>query len=356
MLYKWLFTFSDQFQIFNLFQYITFRSFLAFFTSFFVCLLLGHFFIKKLTDFGEKINTDSPNSHQKKRGTPTMGGGFMLLSLFTVCLLWIDLSQSLVLASLFTIYSFAFVGLWDDLLKFKHSNFKGIKVRWRLLIEFTLSSLVLSYLNYKGYISTELYVPFFKNVSFDLGGSYILFGAFVITGCANAVNLTDGLDGLAIFPVMICSLTLFILSYLAGHSKIANYLNIPFILGAGELSPLLAGVIACCLGFLWFNSYPAQVFMGDVGSLGLGSFLGITAVLTKNEFLLILFGGIFVVEALSVIFQVFSYKLLGKRIFKMAPLHHHFELKGLEESKIIVRFWIVSILLAVLSLAALKIR
>jgi len=177
-----------------------------------------------------------------------------------------------------------------------------------------------------------------------------------ITGCANAVNLTDGLDGLAIFPVMISSATLFILSYATGHSEIANYLNIPFVSGAGELSPLLAGVIACCLGFLWFNSYPAQVFMGDLGSLGLGSFLGVTAVLTKNEFLLVIFGGVFVAEALSVIFQVLSYRLTGKRIFKMAPLHHHFELKGVEESKIIVRFWIISILLAVLSLAALKIR
>ena len=356
MIYKWLFEFSDKFQFFNLFQYITFRSFLAFFTSFFTCLWLGHFFIKKLNRFGEKINTDGPNSHQKKTGTPTMGGGFMLLSLITVCLFWIDLSQTLVLSSLFIIYSFALIGLWDDLLKFRKSNFKGIKVRWRLLIELGLSSLTLFYLTSQGYLSTELYFPFFKDFSLNLGWSYILFGAFVITGCANAVNLTDGLDGLAIFPVMICACTLFILSYVTGHSEIANYLNIPFIAGAGELSPLLAGVIACCLGFLWFNAYPAQVFMGDVGSLGLGSFLGITAVLTKNEFLLVIFGGVFVAETLSVIFQVLSYKLIGKRIFKMAPLHHHFELKGVEESKIIVRFWIISILLAILSLAALKIR
>ena len=356
MIYKWLFDLSDQFQLFNLFQYITFRSFLAFFTCFFICLLVGHFFIKKLNRLGEKINTDSPFSHQKKTGTPTMGGGFMLVSLLFICFLWIDLSQILVLSSLFIIYSFACVGLWDDILKFKKSNFKGIKVRWRLLIEFSLSCLLLAYLNYKGHISTELYFPFFKNVSLNLGWMYILFGAFVITGCANAVNLTDGLDGLAIFPVMICSATLFILSYTAGHFEMAGYLHVPFISGAGELSPLLAGVIGCCLGFLWFNSYPAEVFMGDIGSLGLGSFLGVTAVLTKNEILLVIFGGVFVAEALSVIFQVLSYKLIGKRIFRMAPLHHHFELKGLEESKIIIRFWIISILLAVLSLAALKIR
>ena len=189
-----------------------------------------------------------------------------------------------------------------------------------------------------------------------MGWTYFLFGSFVITGCANAVNLTDGLDGLAIFPVMICASTLSILTYLAGHYELASYLNIPFVMGAGELSPLAASIVACCLGFLWYNSYPAQVFMGDVGALGLGSFLGVTAVFTKNEILLSIFGGVFVVETLSVIFQVFSYKLTGKRIFKMAPLHHHFELKGLEESKIIIRFWIVSILLAVFSLAALKIR
>ena len=356
MIYKFLFEFSDQHQFFNLFQYITFRSFLAFFTSFFTCLLLGHFFIKKLNRFGEKINTDSPNSHQKKTGTPTMGGGFMLLSLITACLFWIDLSETLVLSSLFIIYSFALIGLWDDILKFRKSNFKGIKIRWRLFLELSLSSLTLYYLTSQGYLSTDLRFPFFKDFSLDLDWAYILFGAFVITGCANAVNLTDGLDGLAIFPVMICACTLFILSYVAGHSEIANYLNIPFIAGAGELSPLLAGMIACCLGFLWFNFYPAQVFMGDVGSLGLGSLLGVTAVLTKNEFLLVIFGGVFVAEALSVIFQVLSYKLTGKRIFKMAPLHHHFELNGLEESKIIIRFWIVSILLAILSLAALKIR
>lgn len=356
MIYKWLFEFSDHSQFFNLFQYITFRSFLAFFTSFFTCLLLGHFFIKKLNRFGEKVNTDSPNSHQRKTGTPTMGGGFMLLSLIAVSLFWVDLSQTLVLSSLFIIYSFALIGLWDDLLKFRKSNFRGIKIRWRLFMEFGLSSLTLFFIWRQGYISTELYFPFFKDFSLNLGWLYILFGAFVITGCANAVNLTDGLDGLAIFPVMISAAALFILSYAAGHSEIADYLNIPFVSGAGELSPLLAGVIACCLGFLWFNSYPAQVFMGDVGSLGLGSFLGVTAVLTKNEFLLVIFGGVFVAEALSVIFQVLSYRLTGKRIFKMAPLHHHFELKGVGESKIIVRFWIISILLAVLSLAALKIR
>ena len=356
MIYKWLFELSSSFPVFNLFQYITFRSFLAFFTSFFICLYLAHFFIKRLNGLGERINTDGPRSHQRKKGTPTMGGSFVLLGLLPICLLWIDLSEALVIAVLILVYGFALIGLWDDLLKLKKENYSGIKVRWRLAMEFSLSCLVLFYLAHQGYISTELHFPFLKDFSLDIGWAYILFGAFVITGCANAVNLTDGLDGLAIFPVMICAGTLCILSYLAGHYELAGYLNIPFIMGAGELVPLSAGIVACCLGFLWYNSYPAQVFMGDVGSLGLGSFLGITAVLTKNEFLLAIFGGVFVAEALSVIFQVLSYKLTRKRIFKMAPLHHHFELTGMEESKIIVRFWIISILLAVFSLAALKIR
>ena len=356
MIYKWLFELSSHFPAFNVFQYITFRSFLAFFTSFFICLYLAHFFIKKINGFGERINTDGPSSHQKKKGTPTMGGSFVLLSLLPVCFLWVDLSQALVVSALILVYGFAFIGLWDDLLKLKKENYSGIKVRWRLLMEFALSALVLFYLTHQGHISTQLHFPFLKDFNLDIGWTYILFGAFVITGCANAVNLTDGLDGLAIFPIMICASTLCILAYLAGHYELANYLNIPFVMGAGELVPLSAGIVACCLGFLWYNSYPAQVFMGDVGSLGLGSFLGVTAVLTKNEFLLAIFGGVFVAEALSVIFQVLSYKLTKKRIFKMAPLHHHFELKGMEESKIIVRFWIISILLAVFSLAALKIR
>lgn len=358
MIYKWLFELSSSFPVFNIFQYITFRSFLAFFTSFFVCWLLGYFFIHKISNdgFGEKINSDGPSSHRKKLGTPTMGGSFMLLGLLTVCLLWVDLSQPLIQAAIIIVYGFAIIGLWDDLLKLKREDYSGIKPRWRLLIEFSFSFAVLAWMAHKGHISTHLYVPFIKDLSFDMGWVYLLFGSFVITGCANAVNLTDGLDGLAIFPVMICASTLAILSYLAGHYELADYLNIPFVVGAGELSPLAASIVACCLGFLWYNAYPAQVFMGDVGSLGLGSFLGVTAVLTKNEILLSLLGGVFVAEALSVIFQVCSYKLTGKRIFKMAPLHHHFELKGMEESKIIVRFWIVSILLAVFSLAALKIR
>ena len=358
MIYKWLFGLSGSFPAFNLFQYITFRSFLAFFTAFFVCWILGRLFVSQAKNgrMGEKISSDGPDSHRKKAGTPTMGGSFMLLGLLAVCVLWADLSEPLIAGALTIVYGFALIGLWDDLLKLKKGASRGIKPRWRLLAEFSFSFAALFFLERAGAISTELYFPFLKNLSWDMGWAYFLFGAFVITGSANGVNLTDGLDGLAVFPVMVCAAALSIFAYSAGHQEMASYLNIPYVAGAGELMPLCAAVVACCLGFLWYNAHPAQVFMGDVGSLGLGGFLGAMAVLTKNELLLALLGGVFVAETLSVIFQVASYKLTGRRIFRMAPLHHHFELKGLEESKIITRFWILSILLAVLSLAALKIR
>ena len=285
-----------------------------------------------------------------------MGGSFILLGLLPVCFLWINISHPLVWGTLLIVYGFSLVGLWDDLIKIKQKNFKGLPPRWRLALEFLLCCIVLSFLTQLGHLSTELYIPVFKDVSFDLGWAYILFASFVITGCANGVNLTDGLDGLAVFPVLVCSATLAIFSYCAGHFEIASYLGIPFVQGVGELAPLATAVVAGGLGFLWYNSHPAQVFMGDTGSLGLGSFLGMTAVVTKNEILLIFLGGLFVVETLSVIIQVLSFKITGKRVFKMAPIHHHFELKGMSEQKITVRFWIIAILLAALSLSLLKIR
>jgi phospho-N-acetylmuramoyl-pentapeptide-transferase len=244
----------------------------------------------------------------------------------------------------------------DDWLKVSKKNTKGLSGKLRLLAEFSIAGLTLWYLVYFHGFSTVVFLPFLKNVFFDLGSFYIIFGAFVIVGTANAVNLTDGLDGLAIVPVIISASTLGLFSYIAGHSAIAGYLQIPHIAGAGELTAVAATIVAAGLGFLWFNTYPAQVFMGDVGSLSLGGFLGSMAVLTKNEFLMVILGGVFVIEALSVIGQVISFKFTGKRIFKMAPIHHHFELKGLTETKIIVRFWIISILLAVLSLSTLKLR
>ena len=356
MVYKWLFNLSSTFSSFNVFQYITVRSFLAFFTAFFVCWFLGRLFISKMDGFGEEINKDGPQSHHKKKGIPSMGGSFILLGLLVVCILWVDLYSPLIWGVLVLTFGFAFIGFWDDWLKIKRKRQKGVRPRYRLLLELVFSAFILFLLVQQNHLSTMVYVPVFKNLSWDMGWLYILFGAFVITGCANAVNLTDGLDGLAIFPVLVCSATLGAFAYVTGHSELASYLQIPFVSGVGELTPLLAAVVASGLGFLWYNSYPAQIFMGDVGSLGLGGLLGTVAVLTKNELLLLVLGGLFVVEALSVIFQVASYKLMGKRVFKMAPLHHHFELKGIEESKIIVRFWIISILLAVLCLATLKIR
>ena len=331
---------------------------MLFFTSFFVCWLLGRLFVSKARKWGmkEKISSDGPASHQKKAGAPTMGGSFMLLGFLAVCALWADLSEPLIIAVIAIVCGFAMIGLWDDLLKLKKGSFRGIRPRWRLLMEFSLAFSALFLLGRAEVISTALYLPFLKDFSWDMGWAYFLFGAFVITGCANGVNLTDGLDGLAVFPALVCAAALSVFAYSAGHQEMAAYLNIPYVAGAGELMPIAAAVVAAGLGFLWYNAYPAQVFMGDVGSLGLGGFLGAMAVLTKNEILLVLLGGIFVAETLSVIFQVASYKLTGRRIFRMAPLHHHFELKGMEESKIIVRFWILSILLAVLSLAALKIR
>ena len=358
MLYQWLHSFSDQFSVFNVFRYITFRTFISFFTGFFVCWIMGPYFIQKLKKSQGKSNVreDVPERHLKKAGTPTMGGGLILTSLMIPCLLWMDLSNPLVWACLIVTLGFACIGYIDDHKKVVKKNSKGLSGKLRLFFEFLISGGVVFFLIHNDVISTELSIPFFKNVSFELGYFYIIFASFVMVGTANAVNLTDGLDGLAIVPVIISAGTFCIFAYVAGHAGISEYLGIPFIRGAGELTPLGATVVAAGLGFLWYNTYPAQVFMGDVGSLSLGGFLGVMAVLTKNEILMALLGGVFVVEALSVITQVTSFKLTGKRVFRMAPIHHHFELKGLDEAKIIVRFWIVSLLLAVLSLSTLKLR
>lgn len=285
-----------------------------------------------------------------------MGGGLILIGILTPCFFWINILSPLVLGVLVVTLGFGLIGYWDDNLKVVKKNPKGLSGKLRLIFEFLISISVVAYLVNAGYISTSLSFPFLKETLFEMGWFYIPFASLVIVGCANAVNLTDGLDGLAIFPVIVCAGTFMLFAYLAGHIQMAHYLSIPYVSGAGELAPVSAAVIASGLGFLWYNTYPAQVFMGDVGSLSLGGYLGIMAVVTKHELLLVLLGGIFVVEALSVITQVLSFKLTGKRIFRMAPIHHHFELKGMDETKIIVRFWIISILLAVLSLSTLKLR
>lgn len=358
MLYKLLFSYADQISALNVFRYITFRTFLSFISAFAVAWMWGPYFIRGLVrrQYGQQVRDDGPQSHLKKQGTPTMGGGLILVSLFVPTLLWVDLFNPLVWSVLVVTLSYGAIGYIDDWFKVAKKNSKGLSGKIRLLAEFGISGLILSYLVYGGHLSTQLPIPFLKATSFELGWAYVPFAMFVIVGCANAVNLTDGLDGLAIGPMIVASATFGLFAYVAGNAKIAEYLQIPHVLGAGELTPLAGAMVAAGLGFLWYNSYPAQVFMGDVGSLSIGGFLGTMAVLTKNEILLVLVGGVFVVEALSVIAQVASFKLTGKRIFRMAPIHHHFELTGVDEPKVIVRFWIVSLLLAVLSLSTLKLR
>ncbi|MBX3039177.1 MAG: phospho-N-acetylmuramoyl-pentapeptide-transferase [Bdellovibrionaceae bacterium] len=358
MLYQWLYSFSDEFSALNVFRYITVRTFIAFFTAFFLCLIWGPYFIRRLREkhFGQSIREDGPQEHKKKAGTPTMGGGLILMSTLVPCLLWVDMTNAMVWATLLVTWGFGLIGYLDDYMKVSKRNSKGLSGKIRLAAEFLIAGGTIAILVQYFGLSTEVSLPFVKNVAIDLGWFYVAFGSLVIVGTANAVNLTDGLDGLAIVPVMISAGTLGLFAYIAGHFSISSYLQIPHVLGAGELAPVAATIVAASLGFLWFNAYPAQVFMGDVGSLSLGGFLGTMAVLTKNELLMAVLGGVFVVEALSVITQVASFKLTGKRVFKMAPIHHHFELKGLTETKIIVRFWIISLLLAVLSLATLKLR
>lgn len=358
MLYHLLYSWAGELSALNVFRYITVRTFIAFFTAFLLCWMWGPYFIRRLMErqIGQSIRSDGPQSHQKKAGTPTMGGGLILLSTLVPCLLWVDVKNAMVWAVLGITWGFGLIGYIDDWLKVSKKNSKGLPGRTRLLGEFLISGVAIFILIRWFEFSTFLNVPFFKNFSFDLGYFYIFFGALVIVGTANAVNLTDGLDGLAIVPVMISAATLGLFAYVCGNYAIATYLQIPHVVGAGELTPIAATIVAAGLGFLWFNTFPAQVFMGDVGSLSLGGFLGIMAVLTHNEVLMVVLGGVFVVEAVSVIMQVASFKLTGKRIFKMAPIHHHFELKGLSETKIIVRFWIISILLAILSLSTLKLR
>jgi phospho-N-acetylmuramoyl-pentapeptide-transferase len=358
MLYQLLYAMADQISAFNVFRYITVRTFISFFTAFLLCWMWGPYFIRRLQSYqiGQAIRDDGPQSHQKKAGTPTMGGGLILISTMIPCLLWVDVTSPLVWAVLTVTWGFGVIGYIDDWLKVSKKNTKGLSGKIRLAGEFLISGFAVFALVHWFNLSTSLTIPFFKHISFDLGYFYVAFAALVIVGTANAVNLTDGLDGLAIVPVMISAATLGLFAYVAGHYQIANYLQIPHVAGAGELTPVAATVVAAGLGFLWFNTFPAQVFMGDVGSLSLGGFLGTMAVLTQNEILMILLGGVFVVEALSVITQVVSFKMTGKRIFRMAPIHHHYELQGMTETKIIVRFWIISILLAILSLSTLKLR
>ena len=359
MLYHLLYPLHTTFSVFNVFRYITFRTIYASLTAFLLCFLLGPWMIRKLSEMqiGQYIRDDGPKTHLDKAGTPTMGGTLILLSVVVSILLWSDLTNYFVWITLFVVVGYGLVGFLDDYLMLVKKRSKGLSVRSKLMFQ-ALIALLAGFLVYASPdFSTQITIPFFKNVSPDFGWGYIIFAAFVIVGASNAVNLTDGLDGLAIGPVIIAATTYMIFAYVAGHVKISNYLQINYVSGSGELAIFCGAIAGAGLGFLWFNAYPAQIFMGDVGSLSLGAFLGIVAVITKQEILLALVGGLFVIEALSVIFQVSFFKMTsGKRIFRMAPLHHHYELKGWPEPKVIVRFWIIAIALALLAMSTLKLR
>ncbi len=359
MLYHLLYPLHTTFSVFNVFRYITFRTIYASLTAFFICFLLGPWMIRKLAGLqvGQYIRDDGPQTHLGKAGTPTMGGTLIIVSITVSILLWSDLTNYFVWIVLFVILGNGAIGFIDDYLMQVKKQSKGLTVRKKLALQ-VIVALITGFLVYIiPDFSTQVTVPFFKNISPDFGWGYIIFAAFIIVGASNAVNLTDGLDGLAIGPVIIAASTYMIFAYVAGHVKIANYLQLKNVVGSGELAIFCGALAGSGLGFLWFNAYPAQVFMGDVGSLSLGAALGAIAVITKQEILLALVGGLFVIEALSVIFQVGFFKMTkGKRIFRMAPLHHHFELKGWPEPKVIVRFWIIAIALALLAMSTLKLR
>ena len=358
MLYHLLYPLHTQFSVFYVFRFITFRTIYAAITALVISFILGPWLIGKLQDLqiGQIIRKVGPESHFKKEGTPTMGGTLILAAIVLPTLLWADLSNIYVWVTLLVTVGFGAVGFIDDYRKVKLKNSEGLSARqkmlWLVLIALVAALALYCYPAF----TTTLAFPFFKGLHPNLGVFYIPFAVLVIVGASNAVNLTDGLDGLAIGPMIIAAGTYLIFAYVAGNVRLSDYLQISSVQGAGELSVLCGAMVGAGLGFLWFNSYPAQVFMGDVGSLALGGALGTIAVITKQEIVLVIVGGIFVLEALSVIFQVTSFRLYGKRIFRMAPIHHHFELKGWPEPKIIVRFWIISIILALVALSTLKLR
>ncbi len=358
MFYHLLYPLHTTISFFNVFRYITFRTIYAAVTALVICFLIGQKVIDLLKkhQLGQQIRLDGPKSHFDKSGTPTLGGVMILLAVLVSTLLWADLTNRYVWLVILATIGFGLIGFWDDYLKCVKKNSEGLQPRWKLGLQVLVAVGAAMILYQSPAYSTVLSVPFFKNFRPDLGMLYIPFAIFVIVGTSNAVNLTDGLDGLAIGPITVAAVSYLIVTYVTGHHIFSDYLQIPYIEGAGELSVFLGAMVGASLGFLWFNTYPATVFMGDVGSLPLGGALGLVAVISKHELLLLLAGGIFVIEALSVIFQVVSFKSRGKRVFLMAPIHHHFELKGWQEPKVVVRFWILSIILALLSLSTLKLR
>ncbi|MBI3014576.1 MAG: phospho-N-acetylmuramoyl-pentapeptide-transferase [Candidatus Tectomicrobia bacterium] len=361
MLYLLLYPFRDVITAFNVFRYITFRTAYAIITALVISFIVGPWLIAELRrrQIGQTIREEGPRSHFSKAGTPTMGGLLILIALTLPTLLWADLTNRYIWLILFSTLGFGAIGFLDDYLKISRHSSRGLRAPYKFGAQVLVGLLVALALYFQDggfFIATRVTIPFFKRVLPDLGWFYIPFVMLVIVGASNAVNLTDGLDGLAIGPVIIATVSYLIIAYAVGHAGFAEYLNLPFIGGAGELAVFAGSVIGASLGFLWFNAYPAQMFMGDVGALALGAALGTMAVITKHELLLVVIGGIFVIETVSVIVQVVSFQTTGKRVFRMAPIHHHFEQKGWEENKVVIRFWIVAILLALLSLSTLKLR
>ena len=358
----WLFDqLADTFNALNVFRYLTFRGICSVITALLMALILGPRMIRKLTDrqIGQTVRTDGPQSHLQKSGTPTMGGALIILALVISTLLWADLSNRYVWVVIFVTIGFGLIGWYDDYLKIKNKNPRGIGSVNKFLGQSAVAFVAAIWLfsTAKGLNETQFIIPLFKDFSIQLGlFGFLTLTYLVIVGSSNAVNLTDGLDGLAIMPTVLVAGGLAVFCYLAGNTIFSSYLGIPYIAGAGELIIFCAAIVGAGLGFLWFNTYPAQVFMGDVGALSLGAALGVVAVIARQEIALFIMGGLFVIETLSVIIQVASFKLIGKRIFRMAPLHHHFELKGWPEPRVIVRFWIISLMLVLVGLATLKLR
>ncbi|MDH5324302.1 MAG: phospho-N-acetylmuramoyl-pentapeptide-transferase [Gammaproteobacteria bacterium] len=345
---------------FNVFQYITLRTILGVLTALVISFVVGPVMIRKLSQYqiGQPVRDDGPQSHFSKAGTPTMGGALIIVAVAISTLLWSDLSNRYVWIILGVTLMFGVVGWVDDYKKLVKNDPEGLRGKYKYFWQsvFGLAAAIVLYKTATTPAETTLIVPFVKDVAIPMGWFYVVFTYFVIVGTSNAVNMTDGLDGLAIMPtVMVCG-ALGLFAYLTGHIKFAEYLGIPYVIGAGEAAVFCGAIVGAGLGFLWFNTFPAQVFMGDVGALALGAAIGVVAVVVRQELVLVIMGGVFVVETVSVIMQVASFKLTGKRIFRMAPLHHHFELQGWPEPRVIVRFWIITVILVLIGLASLKIR
>jgi phospho-N-acetylmuramoyl-pentapeptide-transferase len=345
---------------FSVFQYLTFRTMVSVMTALATSLLIGPMVIERLTrhQIGQSVRDDGPQSHLTKAGTPTMGGALILIVICITTLLWGDLYNRYVWTVLLVTMAFGVIGWIDDYLKITRKNSRGLIARWKYLLQSVmgLAAVIFLYVSAQVPAETALIVPFFKEIAIPMGIWYVVLGYFVIVGTSNAVNLTDGLDGLAILPTVMVGAALGLIAYLAGNIEFSTYLQIPYIPAAGEVSIFCGALIGAGLGFLWFNTYPAQVFMGDVGALALGAALGVVAIIVRHEIVLFIMGGLFVLEAVSVILQVTSYRLTGRRIFRMAPIHHHFELKGWPEPRVIVRFWIITLVLVLVGLSTLKLR